>query len=139
MQWAGNTDTPLSLSPMQTLKKVLTLNNKRVICYRCNSNKISLHSRYNTKAHGYRNRFRCTECNYDFILRDKTYGRYISYHIIKRILLLNITKKSYINKYDRLKKTTYSTREIAARVNVSRAAVHQIIQLSSKNLREYNK
>lgn len=73
-------------------------------------------------------RYHCKKCNFHFSERNRNFG--VEKHplwIRKKILGMWSMKKSYINKYDNLRKETYSTREIAKRFDVSPSFVHRLV------------
>ncbi|OGK28849.1 hypothetical protein A3C31_01295 [Candidatus Roizmanbacteria bacterium RIFCSPHIGHO2_02_FULL_40_53] len=101
---------------------------KKVVCVNCRSNKVVLAGSYETKAHGERKRLRCRNCGRFFIMRDKTFRRKHPYYIFKRIKAYAKRRKTYINKFDSRKKTTYSGREIAGLLNVSQSFVYGVLK-----------
>jgi len=98
-------------------------------CYRCGSEHITLKGSFkNVLLNKVRIRLECKDCGYNFIFRDNNYNKKIPYRIRQKIIELYKTDKNYVRKYDRLKKPTYSTREIAEMFNVSRNTVYQIVR-----------
>ena len=100
-------------------------------CPRCNSTEVvqagnykELRNRYSENKH----RFRCKKCKCSFINRTLDYRKRISYRIRTKIKKLYKQKKMFINKYDGLKKKTYSTREIANMLKLSPSFVHQVVK-----------
>ena len=97
-------------------------------CPKCKSTKIVKAGKYQIKRMGVHHRWRCKNCNHHFIVRTLNYRKKIPVHIRDKILKLYKTKKLIINKYDNLKKQTYSTREIAEMLNLSKAFVASVIK-----------
>lgn len=98
-------------------------------CPKCGNNNIILGGKYKIKrTHIVIQRFRCKSCRHSFIRRTKTYRKRIPFKIRNEIIKLYRTKKPYKNKFNGLKKQTFSTREIARRLNVSKSFVHKIIK-----------
>ncbi len=75
-------------------------------------------------------RYLCKKCGKLFIIRTLMYGKQnkIPYKLRVQVKKLYHTKKSEINKYDRLHKKTYSTREISKMTGVPKTTVHEIIK-----------
>lgn len=88
--------------------------------------------KYTTSKGNTRQRWKCVHCNYNFIKRDITFKSAYPKYLIKKIIRLYKTKKGYINKYDRTKKTTYSSREISERTGIPKSTVFTRIILSKK-------
>lgn len=74
--------------------------------------------KYATSKGVIRNRWKCAHCNYYFIRRDISFNLPYPKHIIIKAIRMYKTNKGYINKYDNLKKLTYSSREIEARTGI---------------------
>lgn len=102
-------------------------------CPRCNGLNIIRAGHYHTKRSSIaKQRLRCQDCKKTFIVRNGTYKRKIKEKIRREIIKLYRTKKPYKNKFDALNKATYSTREIAMRLDVSKSFVHQVISKKTK-------
>lgn len=102
-------------------------------CPKCGSTNIGSGGKYKAKKKSsIKYRLRCRDCKHSFILRTKTYRKKIPIKIREKIIKLYKTNKGYINKFDNLKKTTYSTREIAEILNVSSSFVWDIIKKIEK-------
>ena len=63
------------------------------------------------------------DCNYNFITRDISFKSPYPKHLIIKAIKLWGTNKGYVNKFDHLKKTTYSLREIQARTGMSQMSI----------------
>lgn len=63
-----------------------------------------------------------------FIIRDVNFRKKISFKIRDQVLRLYRTKKPHKTKFDGMKKNTYSTREIAQMLNVSKSFVGVIVK-----------
>lgn len=87
-------------------------------------NKITYEGRYYVKSlNNYEQRYLCLLCKKSFINRKHIKIRKYDENIKKKIVELYNTKKDYINKFDMMKKTTYSTREISKLTGVSKSVV----------------
>ena len=73
-------------------------------------------------------RLRCKNCNSCFTLRNSMLGKKIPLGIRKKVLRLWKTKKPNKNKFDALRKKTYSTRDISQLVGVSKSYVWEIVK-----------
>lgn len=74
-----------------------------------------------------RQRFKCKKCGSLFVRKDITFKKKISIDMRLKIVRLYKTPKNYISIYDPLRKKTYSTREIAKMLDISKSAVHKIV------------
>lgn len=92
-------------------------------CPKCNSIEIVIVGKVKEKP-----RYKCKKCGKTYIVRTGMYRQKISPFIKYKILELYKTEKLSINKYDYFKKKTYSTREIARILNVSKSFVHKVIK-----------
>lgn len=75
-------------------------------------------------------RLKCRDCKTTFTVRTKSFGKKIPLDTRKKIIALYKTKKPYKIKFDSLRKSTYSTREIAKKLNVSKSFVYNVIKES---------
>lgn len=75
-----------------------------------------------------RRRYVCKDCNYHFIIRTGMYKKRIPINTRYEILKLFETKKGFINKYDNLKKETYTIREIARMLKLKKSFVNNIVR-----------
>lgn len=106
-------------------------------CPKCRSNNFVLGGKYAIKRTKIRiQRFRCKDCGHNFVRRTRMYRAKISFKIRDEIIKMYRTKKPYKNKFDVLKKKTYSTREIARRLNVSKSFVHSVVKKDEKRKRD---
>lgn len=101
---------------------------KRILCVKCNSKQIIMAGKIHTKISGTKQKLRCKACKKYFSLRDINFGKKIPFSVRRKILKLNKMHKGYINITDSLKKTTYSSREIAKKLNVSSTFVCEVIK-----------
>ena len=98
-------------------------------CPRCLGKKITFGSRYYVRTlNKYEQRYSCITCKKTFINRIHVTIRKYGDYTIKKVLELYNTNKGHINKYDNLKKITYSTREIAKILKISSSGVFGIIK-----------
>ena len=98
-------------------------------CPKCGGINFVLGGKFKTKmSNRLRQRLRCKDCKTLFIVRNKTFKLKIPFKIRNKILSLYRTKKPYKNKFDCLHKSTYSTREIAKMMDVSKSFVYKVIK-----------
>lgn len=98
-------------------------------CPKCSSTNINKAGMYRIKRTNIaRERFRCKDCGFCFTARTSMFRKKIPFYLKKKILKLYKTKKFYINKFDALKKQSFSTREIAKMLGVSKSFVHKVIK-----------
>ncbi len=98
-------------------------------CIHCSSLNVQKYRQYKIKNSNYKRiQMTCLDCGRYFTLRNANFGRKIDMKIIKKIIKLYKTKKRYINKYDPTKKRTYSTREIAKMLKISKTYVAKIVK-----------
>ena len=71
-------------------------------------------------------RFQCLKCGFYFLERDINFKKKVPNWIRKRVIKLYNSRKAIVNKYDNMKKRTYSTREIAKKLNVSKTYVWKV-------------
>jgi len=86
--------------------------------------------RFRSKAEAQikKQRLKCKDCKHVFVYRSETYhGRYRS-KLRQEIVSLSKRKKGFVNVHDPLKKVTFSTREIALKLGVSKTYVHTVVQ-----------
>ena len=102
-------------------------------CPKCGSNKIGLGGTYNVKRTTIKIvRLRCKRCEHSFVRKNLMYRKKKHISIRKKILKLWKTKKLDINKYYATRKKTYSTREIARMLNVSKTYVWSVVKSQDK-------
>ena len=98
-----------------------------IYCPKCNLNKLQKKGSYKIKrTNAMQRRFMCMKCNYIFTERTNDFHKKIHSWINNQIKVLYYKRKNYIRKFDSMKKTTYSTREIAKILNVSKSYAHKI-------------
>lgn len=98
-------------------------------CPKCGGINIVLGGKYRIKRSNIpRQRLRCKDCGKTFIIKTKSYRKRVLLKIRRQIISLYKTKKPYKNVFDNLHKKTYSTREIAKILNVSKSFVHNVIK-----------
>ena len=104
----------------------------KMACPRCSSERISNSGGYNIKRTKFKIlRFRCLDCNKSFVFKNIQYRKRISFRIKKNIVKLYSTRKPVVNKYDNKKSDTYSTREVAKIVGLSKSYVHKVVSESA--------
>ena len=102
-------------------------------CPKCGSDNLGFGGKYIIKRTRIKiQRFICNDCEHNFVRRTKAYRKRISFKIRDKITELYKTKKPYKNKFDPLKKKTYSTREIARMLNVSKSFVYNVIKKNDR-------
>ena len=100
-------------------------------CHKCN-NKVRKKGKYRiNRTSVAQQKYYCRKCNYYFIERNEDIRKKIPMWIRHQILRLSKKEKGYIRRYDRSRKTTYSVREIARMLNISKSFVSQIIKNES--------
>lgn len=72
-------------------------------------------------------RYRCKACNHFFIERTENYGRKVDIRVDQQIIQLWGETKTP-SKFDAQKKNTLSTRDIAAKLNISKSYVAKIVK-----------
>ena len=83
---------------------------------------------YNTNAHPRkRRRVKCKDCNRHYNIKRKYLYRKLDRLKLQKILMLWRKPKIFTSKYDSYKKLTYSTRDIAKMLEVSKSGVHKIV------------
>jgi len=97
-------------------------------CPDCSNIHIVRAGTYHTKTGRFRQRLRCKSCHKIFIFDPIKFNKKIPLDIRNKILELYQTKKPRTNKFDPYKKKTYSTREIARKLNVGKSFVHDVIK-----------
>lgn len=95
-------------------------------CPNCKGISIVRGGTYLTENKEKRQRLKCKTCKKTYTF-DPTYKR-ISEDIREKILKLYKTKKKHKNKFDCMKKDTYSTREVSKKLNVSKSFVHTVVK-----------
>jgi len=98
-------------------------------CPKCKSKKTTKGGFVNSKQ-----RYLCNGCGISFIKRTADYKMKIKPDMRNKILDMYNTKKDYINKYDNKHKKTYTTREIANSLGVSKSFVHKLVFANAKNV-----
>ena len=96
-------------------------------CIGCGTNHII---KIRTRELLHRNKiidYHCRHCN-KYFSNSRFKHKKISQRLISEIRGLSNIKKGYINKYDNLKKPTYSTREIAKMLNVGKTFVWEVLR-----------
>jgi transposase-like protein len=96
-------------------------------CPKCDGTHI-IYGGFFYRKDGKKQRYKCYDCGKSFIVKTIGYRNKIPFRIRKKILRLYKTRKGYIGQFDSHKKGTYSTREIAKIVGVSKSVVWSIIQ-----------
>lgn len=97
-------------------------------CPKCESYWLVKKGNYKTKKRIIKKRYKCKDCGLIFVERNENFRQKLEPMIKLKIMSLWKTKKGFVNKFDNLKKETYSTREIAKKLNVSKSFVHQLIK-----------
>ena len=83
-------------------------------CPKCNStNIIKRGTRRTKRMNKIRYKFSCNDCNFNFVLRDKTFRSPFKLKVLKKIEQLSKTKDRNKSKQDRTRKVTYSNSKIA--------------------------
>lgn len=101
----------------------------RMQCLKCKSTDVKKAGMYRIKRTNIaRERFRCKNCGFSFTVRTTMFRKKISIHLIKKILRLWKTEKPNKNKFDGTGKITYSTREIARLLGVSKTYVWNVVK-----------
>lgn len=73
-------------------------------------------------------RLKCKECGAKFTLRSVMFHKQLPIQVRKKVLRLWKTRKYNTNKFDRYKKRTYSTRDIARMLNISKSYVWDVVK-----------
>jgi len=73
-------------------------------------------------------RLKCKKCKSQFTVRTSMFKKQIPLKIRKKVLKLWRTKKPNKNKFDGLKKKTYSIREISKLLGVSKTYVWGVVK-----------
>ena len=96
-------------------------------CPKCSKNSTKCGSYRINRTSTAQRRFYCKSCNYTFTERNESFRKKNPEWINQQILRLYNKEKGYVKKFDCKKKKTYSTREIAKMLEVSKSFVHKII------------
>lgn len=113
-------------------------------CPKCNGIDIVLGGRYKIKRSKMpRQRLKCNRCKATFIIKTESYRKKVSLDTRKKIISLYKTKKPYKSRFGNLHKDTYSTREIAKMLDVSKSFVYEVIKKmpqepTEADINEYN-
>jgi len=113
-------------NPLKSIseKKIL-----RIKCPKCSYQKSVYLTSYKIKRTSIaQRRFKCLKCKALFTERTEDLRKKYPAWIREQIIRLYNKKKGYIRKFDCMKKLTYSTREIAKMLDISRSGVHKVIQ-----------
>ena len=112
---------------MQTIKTNLNIN-----CPKCKSAEIIKWGNYIIKRTIVSQRkFKCKKCNSCFTERTDSFRFKTPLWVKQQVLRLYDKEKGFVNKYDRLKKTTYSIREIAKMLKIDKGTVHYVVRKST--------
>ena len=79
-------------------------------------------------------RFKCLNCKIIFKERTDSFRKIVPMWKRQQIIRLYNKEKGYIKKYDPFKKSTYSTRDIAKRLEVSSSFVASFIKTSLQRI-----
>jgi len=101
----------------------------RIYCPKCNTETLNTRGKYSiSRTQIAQRRFMCKKCNYNFTERTGEHRKKIITWKRIQVLRLYRKQKDYVNKYDNKKSETYSTREIAKILKVSKTFVWDIIK-----------
>lgn len=107
-------------------------------CPKCGGNDIVLGGKYKVKRTRILiQRLRCRDCNATFVVKNKNFKKRIGIRIRKKILSLYKTRKPNVNKFDGTHKRTFSTREVARMLGVSKSFVHKVISDKKQDFNKY--
>lgn len=102
---------------------------RNIPCPHCKHDEVVYLTSYRIKRTAVaQRRFKCLNCKVMFTERTADFGRERPMWIRQQIIRLYSKNKGFINKFDNKKKLTYSTRDIAAMLDVSKSFVQKVLQ-----------
>ncbi len=100
-------------------------------CPKCGSEKIWSHGYYLTQKHGRRNRYKCKKCEISFTLGE--HRGHLTQRKKNKIRALSKKLDPYASKYDHREIKTYSIREIARQLDITRGIVEWELKAMRKS------